>query len=252
VATQPQRQQYPIRLLHLICYPMDLTLADIAVQHILNYLPSPTPSKSYTSPLFIGIQGPQGIGKTTLTARLASTLSKEPYSLHVAKLSTDDLFLSHEALKDLGRQNSRNALLQGRGLPGTHDIRLGVEVLKGLREINSKGESDTKSVLIPSYDKSLHDGQGDRLPKSEWTKVKGGVDVVILEGWSLGFYPLSAEVIQDRWEKRTDLGWPATIELQNGIQDIEEINENLKECVSEWYHYLSCFIQVHTPAPLDR
>jgi D-glycerate 3-kinase len=228
---------------------MDLALENIAVQHILKHIPSPTPSKGHTSPLFVGIQGPQGIGKTTLTAQLASTLSREPHSLCVVTLSIDDLYLGHDALKELGNKNSQNALLQGRGQPGTHDIHLGAETLRGLHEINSQGTNGTKTVLIPSYDKSLHDGQGDRLPESKWKKVKGGVDIVILEGWSLGFYPVPLDVIRDRWEKRTELGWPATVELQNGIHGIEEINEKLKEYVSGWYHYLSCFIQVYTLDP---
>ncbi|CAG8581801.1 15375_t:CDS:1, partial [Acaulospora colombiana] len=115
---------------------MDLALEAIALKHIIKHIPSPRPSEGHTSPLFVGIQGPQGIGKTTLTAQLASTLSQEPYSFRVVTFSIDDLYLGHEALKDVGRANPKNGLLQGRGQPGTHDIPLGAETLKGLSQIN--------------------------------------------------------------------------------------------------------------------
>jgi D-glycerate 3-kinase len=42
-------------------------------------------------------------------------------------------------------------------------------------------------VLIPRYDKSKFNGCGDRAEISEWTKVEEPVDLVIVEGWMLGF-----------------------------------------------------------------
>ena len=44
-----------------------------------------------------------------------------------------------------------------------------------------------ESMWVPRYDKSAHAGQGDRAPRSEWQRVTGPVDVVVLEGWCLGF-----------------------------------------------------------------
>lgn len=41
------------------------------------------------------------------------------------------------------------------------------------------------------YDKSQHEGRGDRAAESKWQMVKGPVDVVLFEGWMLGFRPLS-------------------------------------------------------------
>lgn len=45
-------------------------------------------------------------------------------------------------------------------------------------------------MRVPAYDKSLHAGRGDRLPPEQWPAVPGPVDVVLLEGWMLGFRPL--------------------------------------------------------------
>lgn len=46
-------------------------------------------------------------------------------------------------------------------------------------------------MYVPQYDKSLHSGRGDRAPFGRWLTTTGPVDVVILEGWMLGFTPLS-------------------------------------------------------------
>ena len=42
-------------------------------------------------------------------------------------------------------------------------------------------------VEIPRYDKSAYNGKGDRAKQSEWMKMKGPLDLVIVEGWMLGF-----------------------------------------------------------------
>lgn len=47
--------------------------------------------------------------------------------------------------------------------------------------------SESKSTLIPFYDKSLKNGNGDRANPSEFKLINGPIDLVILEGWMLGF-----------------------------------------------------------------
>ncbi len=46
---------------------------------------------------------------------------------------------------------------------------------------------------IPLYDKSLRGGRGDRAPEDAWPTVTGPLQVVCLEGWCLGFRPVSDE-----------------------------------------------------------
>ena len=45
------------------------------------------------------------------------------------------------------------------------------------------------AVVVPVYDKSARDGRGDRAPRTSWRRVQGPWEVVILEGWMLGFRP---------------------------------------------------------------
>ena len=40
---------------------------------------------------------------------------------------------------------------------------------------------------MPRYDKSAHEGKGDRAKEEDWDKVDGPLDLVIVEGWMLGF-----------------------------------------------------------------
>lgn len=76
-------------------------------------------------PLFIGISGSQGSGKTTLNRELVKTLSSSPYNLSIVNISLDDLYLTNKEQNELAKMNIGNELLKYRGSPGTHDVKLG-------------------------------------------------------------------------------------------------------------------------------
>ena len=88
--------------------------------------------------------------------------------------------------------NEGNKLLELRSNAGTHDIKLAHDTLQQLKSANS----DSSEVSLVRYDKSAHSGRGDRAPKSAWQTVKGKVDVVLFEGWMLGFRPLLDQAAQ--------------------------------------------------------
>lgn len=44
-----------------------------------------------------------------------------------------------------------------------------------------------ESMQLPRYDKAAHSGAGDRAPQESWPSVAGPVDIVLFEGWMLGF-----------------------------------------------------------------
>jgi D-glycerate 3-kinase len=132
-------------------------------------------------PVLIGINGPQGSGKSTLTRALCELCELEGY--RAATVSIDDFYLTRAAQIRLAQENPDNRYLQSRGYPGTHDIALGTEVLTAL-----KGQ--TGEVLIPRYEKSLFEGKGDRLPESSWNPAPLPLDFIFLEGWMLGFRPV--------------------------------------------------------------
>lgn len=123
--------------------------------------------------LVVGITGAQGSGKTTLVAALARTLAEE--GIAAASLSLDDLYLTSAERQDLAR--TVHPLLATRGVPGTHDVALGLAVFDAL----ARGEA----AALPRFDK----GRDDRLPREFWPKAPTGTQVVLFEGWCLGAQP---------------------------------------------------------------
>jgi D-glycerate 3-kinase len=123
-------------------------------------------------PLIIGINGAQGSGKTTLAALMVSLFAQ--HGLKAVSLSIDDFYYTRAERFQLA--DKVHPLLRSRGVPGTHDIALAVDVLKML-------QYQQNDVAIPRFDKA-HD---DRFPEFKWDKVSA-VDVVIIEGWCLGAF----------------------------------------------------------------
>jgi D-glycerate 3-kinase len=93
----------------------------------------------------VGICGPQGSGKTTTVGVLAALL--EARGLKVATLSLDDLYLPRADREALARDV--HPLLRTRGVPGTHDVALGLAVLDGLADGRRDG--------LPRFDKASDD-----------------------------------------------------------------------------------------------
>ncbi|KAG7895495.1 hypothetical protein KL905_003797 [Ogataea polymorpha] len=150
----------------------------------------------YSKPLFIGLEGPQGSGKTYVSTKLVKELSIKFQKLNIIRCSLDDFYLTFEEQENVSKLNRGNVLLQGRGLPGTHDLRL-------LSDCLAQIEKGSGNVTIPFYDKSLHNGKGDRAPENEWTHLQGRkVDVVLFEGWFVGYRAYKNEMIlKHKWEE---------------------------------------------------
>jgi D-glycerate 3-kinase len=212
-------------------------------QHINFHLSHPYPSVAKTAPIFVALQGPQGSGKTSLTERVKEILAQndEDHTPHrVATLSIDDLYLPHAQLKALASAHPNNSFLRGRGLPGTHDIPLGLSLLRSLREINRTRAND---IHIPRFDKSLFDGEGDRLPESEWTPVEGPLDVVLLEGWCVGFHPQSRQYIEERIDEVPSV-LDGTLDTSSyALEHVLDMNQRLAEYV-KWWDLFDICVQV--------
>jgi D-glycerate 3-kinase len=145
---------------------------------------------SVCRPVVVGFSAPQGAGKTTAAAALCRMAGEEQF--RVVAVSIDDFYLTRAQQVDLSRRHPGNRFLEQRGYPGTHDIALGKEVLGALKHLRP-GEQ----VAVPCYDRSAASGHGDRRPASEWPRATGPLDLVILEGWMLGFKPIDQHVIVD-------------------------------------------------------
>ena len=200
-------------------------------------------TSSAIPPLIVGVQGPQGSGKTFLTSLLRDALQSAPHNLTVVVFSLDDLYLPHDGLVALANAHPHNPLLRGRGQPGTHDVPLGTEVLNKLKHINDLTGPDTQ-VKLPSFDKSLFDGEGDRAP-SAGAIVRPPVDVVLFEGWCVGFYPILREEIERRFARPVAGLGEAFFEKRGyKLEDVLEINERLRDYVA-WWDLFDAFIQVN-------
>jgi D-glycerate 3-kinase len=139
-----------------------------------------------TPPMVLGISAPQGCGKTTIVEQLEQLFTW--LSVPTASVSIDDFYLTHADQSALAAAHPDNRLLQLRGNAGTHDLALGRDTLSQLKGLSAAGAT----AAVPRYDKSAFGGRGDRAPKDSWPVVQGPLQLVLFEGWMLGFKPVGA------------------------------------------------------------
>lgn len=114
-------------------------------------------------PHVIGIAGAQGSGKSTVARALGALLG-------APVLSLDDLYLDGAARAHLAA--TVHPLLRTRGVPGTHDIALGMRLIERIGR---------ERVTLPRFDKARDEpGAGE---------AAGPADMLILEGWCIGARP---------------------------------------------------------------
>ncbi len=75
--------------------------------------------------LVVGINGAQGSGKSTLSELIKIILSEE-YGLSVVVISIDDLYKTRSERQQMA--NDVHPLFATRGVPGTHDVELGINL----------------------------------------------------------------------------------------------------------------------------
>ena len=171
--------------------------------------------KEVGRPFIQGILGGQGTGKTTLTKGLGVILSQ--MGQPSATLSLDDLYLSYGDRQALQKTDPR---LIWRGPPGTHDVELGVRTLLAV-----KTAPIGDSVSLPQFDKSLHQGQGDRVEPI----YQPAPSIFFFEGWFVGSMPLDDELFAD---KRIAL--PIPIETPEDRQFARDMNRQLQQYQPLW------------------
>lgn len=177
--------------------------------------------------IIIGINGAQGSGKSTLCIILKRLLSKG-FKKNVIHLSIDDLYFSKEKRIELAE--SVHPLFRVRGVPGTHDVGMGIHILSSLRN------NEENEILIPVFDKA----RDDRLPKSKWRRIRKPVDIVLFEGWCVGSLP------QDRSDLVDDLNNLESSEDRNGIWR-NYVNKQLSGTYQDLFKYIDYLIMLQVP-----
>ena len=122
------------------------------------------------------ISGGQGSGKSTISDFLKLLLTKH-FNYKVASFSLDDIYLSKKERIILSK--NIHPLLETRGVPGTHNVQLGLDT------INSLESKENKVTLIPKFSKKFD----NLFPKIRWKEFEGTPDVIIFDGWCLGALP---------------------------------------------------------------
>ncbi|MEC3947507.1 kinase [Sphingobium sp. HWE2-09] len=176
--------------------------------------------------LVVGINGAQGSGKSTLCRFLADVLLPER-GLSVATVSLDDFYLRLADRHHMARDT--HPLFRTRGVPGTHDVALGIAVLDDLVA--------GRDVLLPRFSKALD----DRLPQSEWMLQSGPVDVVLFEGWCVGARPQGADSLtapQNRLEAEDD---------PDGVWR-QHVNRALGSSYAQWFSRIDRLVMLKPPS----
>ena len=124
-------------------------------------------------PLVLGLCGAQGSGKSTLAASIVDECAA--LGRTAAVLSIDDLYLGKAERMRLARDV--HPLLATRGVPGTHDIALGLATLSAL--------DDGEAAPLPRFDKAADDS----IERALWPPAPAALDVLVFEGWCVGARP---------------------------------------------------------------
>ena len=177
----------------------------------------------------IGINGAQGAGKTTFV-NLLKVVLETGYGMKVALLSIDDLYFKRSEREKLAERI--HPLLITRGVPGTHDVKLGEQVLN---KLCNAGQKDI--TRIPRFNKAID----DQYPESEWDKFAGRPDVILFDGWFMG----AVEQPES--------------ELKNPVNKLEEtedpdgtwrtyVNEQLKTVYKPFFEHLDLLVMLKVPS----
>ncbi len=125
----------------------------------------------------VGVCGAQGSGKSTL-CRLLGAVLETAFDEPAVALSIDDLYETRERRAELAAEV--HPLFATRGVPGTHDVALGVTIVSRLKSLG-----EDREVLMPVFDKAMD----TRLAPDRWRRQRGPVATVLFEGWCVGAVP---------------------------------------------------------------
>ncbi|MBA6232633.1 MULTISPECIES: kinase [unclassified Colwellia] len=183
--------------------------------------------KKNNTPYFVGINGCQGSGKSTLTDFIAEYLIAK-YQLNVVVMSLDDFYLTGDKRNKLA--HDVHPLLATRGVPGTHDV---VALEQVLDQLNTQ----KTDFLIPKFNKATD----EPFPKEQWTVIEKNVDIILLEGWCWGVTPQTQAQLKSPINE---------LELQHDAngQWRNYVNEQLKKAYAPLYKKMDFWLALQAPS----
>lgn len=182
--------------------------------------------------LIVGVNGAQGTGKSTLSLLLKQLLQAQ--QLECVVISIDDLYLTRDQRQRLATEV--HPLLKTRGVPGTHDLDLGLDLIGAL-----KAAKEDSQIAIPHFDKA----QDERSPRQHWQVHNGPVDVIVLEGWCVGALPIaltgspintleSGHDADGAWRRYVEAQLVDYQRLFSQIDVLVMLKAPSMECIIEW------------------
>ena len=183
--------------------------------------------KASNTPYFVGINGCQGSGKSTLTDFVATYLTTQ-YQLNVVVMSLDDFYLSSKKRNELAKDI--HPLLATRGVPGTHDM-------VALSHLLTQLTDHKTGFYIPRFNKATD----EPYPENQWTLIDKPVDIVLLEGWCWGVQPQTDEQLQAPINE---------LELQHDTSGEwrNYVNQQLKKSYEPLYSKMNFWLALQAPS----
>lgn len=135
----------------------------------------------------LALQAPVGAGKSTLARQLQALAATVGLRLVVA--SIDD---AYHAWPERQRRLAGNPFGVSRVPPGSHEPELLVAAITAWRQGGP--------LILPRFDKTLRQGQGDRSGWQRWDSA----DALLLEGWLVGYEPVGPARIAHWLEAHPD------------------------------------------------
>ncbi len=176
---------------------------------------------------FVGINGCQGSGKSTLTDFIAKYLTIQ-YQLNTVVMSLDDFYLTSEKRNQLARDI--HPLLATRGVPGTHDMVALNYVLTQLKEQKT-------GFSIPKFNKATD----EPFPEKQWPVIENPVDIILLEGWCWGVKPQTQEQLKVPINE-LELQYDMSGEWRNYV------NQQLKNTYEPLYKKMDFWLALQAPS----
>ena len=173
-------------------------------------------------PYIVGLSGGQGSGKTTISS-IISIILRKYFKLDVFTISIDDFYKTRKERFLLSQKI--HPLLQTRGVPGTHDMKI---MLNFFKRVKIK---KFRPLRLPKFNKAVD----DRCNKKLWYLIKRRPDVIIFEGWCLGA----------KAEKNNTLVKPLnSLEMLNDkkLTWRKFVNKQLQSKYKQLYDQLNCLL----------